>query len=133
MGPACGPSLNLSCMFLAAWEARMSWSWGAVRHSGRSLSRAERPDRLGWISQRLKLGHARRLMGEAGIAVPVVHASGEHVPFADESFDVVVADYGRPSSRIRTERCLRQPDCAAVEGYSRAGQQSNHRRLLPYG
>ena len=34
------------------------------------------------------------MIGETGIAVPLVHASGEHVPFADESFDIVFADYG---------------------------------------
>lgn len=41
-----------------------------------------------------QLGHARRLMKGAGVDFPLVHASGETVPFPDESFDVVFSDYG---------------------------------------
>jgi ubiquinone/menaquinone biosynthesis C-methylase UbiE len=41
-----------------------------------------------------QLAHARRLIAEMGVRVPLVQASAEQVPFVDESFDVVFADYG---------------------------------------
>ncbi|HEX6676237.1 MAG TPA: class I SAM-dependent methyltransferase [Actinomycetes bacterium] len=41
-----------------------------------------------------QLAHARRLRQETGIAFPLVQASGEQLPFADASFDVVFADHG---------------------------------------
>lgn len=41
-----------------------------------------------------QLAHARRLMEETGVHLPLVQTSGERVPFADASFDVVFADYG---------------------------------------
>jgi 2-polyprenyl-3-methyl-5-hydroxy-6-metoxy-1,4-benzoquinol methylase len=41
-----------------------------------------------------QLGHARRLMDEAGVDFPLVHGSAEAVPLADESFDIVMCDYG---------------------------------------
>ncbi len=41
-----------------------------------------------------QLAHARRLMAEAGVDFPLVHASAEVVPLPDESFDVVFCDYG---------------------------------------
>jgi len=45
------------------------------------------------ISER-QLEHARRLMNEAGVEFPLVHASAEAIPLPDESFDVVFCDYG---------------------------------------
>ena len=44
-----------------------------------------------------QLAHARRLSGEAGVDVPLVHASAEQTPFADTSFDVVFCDHGAMS------------------------------------
>ena len=41
-----------------------------------------------------QLAHARRLMAQAGVDFPLVHASAEAVPLPDESFDVVFCDYG---------------------------------------
>jgi SAM-dependent methyltransferase len=41
-----------------------------------------------------QLEHARRLMAEAGVDFPLIHASGESVPLPDESFDVIFCDYG---------------------------------------
>ena len=41
-----------------------------------------------------QLEHARRLMVEAGVDFPLVHASAEAVPLPDESFDIVFCDYG---------------------------------------
>ncbi len=41
-----------------------------------------------------QLEHARRLMSEAEVDFPLVHASAEAVPLPDSSFDVVFCDYG---------------------------------------
>ena len=41
-----------------------------------------------------QLGHAARLMSEAGERFPLVNANAERVPLADESFDVVFCDHG---------------------------------------
>jgi SAM-dependent methyltransferase len=48
------------------------------------------------LSER-QLAHARRLVRRAGVAVPLVHASAESVPFADASFDIVFCDHGAMS------------------------------------
>src|ERR1700710_512223 len=45
------------------------------------------------LSER-QLHHARRLMAEAGVEFPLVHASAEAVPLPDASFDVVFCDHG---------------------------------------
>ncbi len=65
---------------------------GAAQWSVALARRGARPVGLD-LSER-QLAHARRVMEEAGVSVPLVHASGEHVPFPDESFDIVFADYG---------------------------------------
>lgn len=41
-----------------------------------------------------QLEHARRLLEEAGVEFPLVHASAEDVPLPDGSFDVVFCDHG---------------------------------------
>jgi SAM-dependent methyltransferase len=41
-----------------------------------------------------QLEHARRLMAEAGVDFPLIHASAEVVPLPDASFDVVFCDHG---------------------------------------
>jgi SAM-dependent methyltransferase len=48
------------------------------------------------LSER-QLQHARRLMSEAGVEFPLVHASAEAVPLPDASFDVVFCDHGAMS------------------------------------
>lgn len=45
------------------------------------------------LSER-QLEHARRLMAEAGVDFPLVHASAEAVPLPDAAFDVVFCDHG---------------------------------------
>jgi SAM-dependent methyltransferase len=45
------------------------------------------------LSER-QLEHARRLMAEAGVEFPLIHASAEAVPLPDASFDVVMCDHG---------------------------------------
>lgn len=44
-----------------------------------------------------QLEHARRLMAEARVDVPLVHASAEAIPLPDASFDVVFCDHGAMS------------------------------------
>jgi SAM-dependent methyltransferase len=41
-----------------------------------------------------QLAHARRLILQAGVEVPLVQASAEAVPLADASFDIVFCDHG---------------------------------------
>jgi SAM-dependent methyltransferase len=41
-----------------------------------------------------QLEHARRLMADAGVDFPLVHASAEAVPLPDASFDIVFCDHG---------------------------------------
>jgi SAM-dependent methyltransferase len=45
------------------------------------------------LSER-QLDHARRLMAEAQVDFPLVHASAEAVPLPDASFDIVFCDHG---------------------------------------
>jgi SAM-dependent methyltransferase len=44
-----------------------------------------------------QLGHARTLIEEAGVRVPLLQASAEELPFADASFDAVFCDHGAMS------------------------------------
>lgn len=41
-----------------------------------------------------QLAHARRLLAQAGVHVPLIQASAEAVPLADASFDIVFCDHG---------------------------------------
>src|SRR5580765_873086 len=41
-----------------------------------------------------QLEHARRLIAEAGVEIPLIHGSAESVPRPDASFDVVFCDHG---------------------------------------
>jgi SAM-dependent methyltransferase len=44
-----------------------------------------------------QLEHARRLMLDAGVDFPLVHASAEAVPLPDSSFDLIFCDHGAMS------------------------------------
>jgi len=65
---------------------------GAAQWSIALASRGARP--VGLDLSENQLAHARRSMAEAGVDFPLVHASAESVPLADESFDIVFCDYG---------------------------------------
>lgn len=65
---------------------------GAAQWSIALAKKGARPVALD-ISE-TQLAHARRLMDEAGVEFPLVHASAEAVPLPDESFDIVFCDYG---------------------------------------
>jgi len=54
--------------------------------------RGARP--VGLDNSRLQLSHATRLMREAGVSIPLVHASAERVPLQSDRFDIVFCDHG---------------------------------------
>jgi SAM-dependent methyltransferase len=41
-----------------------------------------------------QLANARRFQREFGVEFPLIHGNAEAVPFADESFDVAISEYG---------------------------------------
>jgi SAM-dependent methyltransferase len=49
---------------------------------------------VGLDNSERQLEHARRLMADAGVDFPLVHAAAEDVPLPDGSFDVVFCDHG---------------------------------------
>lgn len=60
-----------------------------------SILLAQRGARVvGLDNSEQQLEHARRALADAGVELPLVHASAESVPLAGESFDVVFADHG---------------------------------------
>jgi SAM-dependent methyltransferase len=66
---------------------------------------------VGLDNSREQLAHARRNMKAAGVDFPLVHASVDRIPLADERFDVIFADHGAlsfadPRSSI--------PECARL-------------------
>lgn len=71
-------SLELGCGtgYVSAWLARRG-----ARVTGLDVSEAQ-------------LATARRLAHEHGVALTLVHASAEAIPFADVSFDLVISEYG---------------------------------------
>jgi SAM-dependent methyltransferase len=65
---------------------------GAAQWSILLARRGARP--TGLDNSERQLEHARRLMREAGVDFPLVHASAQSIPLPDESFDVVFCDHG---------------------------------------
>ncbi len=61
------------------------WSIGLARAGARPV---------GLDLSARQLEHARRLMSDAGVDFPLVHASAEAVPLPDGSFDIVFCDHG---------------------------------------
>ena len=61
------------------------WSIGLARAGARPVGLD--------VSAR-QLEHARRLMTEAGVDFPLVHASADAVPLPDGTFDIVFCDHG---------------------------------------
>jgi SAM-dependent methyltransferase len=70
----------------------LEFGCGAAQWSILLAKRGARP--VGLDSSERQLDHARRLMAEAGVDFPLVHASAEDVPLPDAGFDIVFCDYG---------------------------------------
>ena len=71
-------SIELGCGtgYVSAWLAR----------------RGTRP--VGLDNSAAQLATARGLQDRFGLRFPLVHASAEHAPFADATFDLVISEYG---------------------------------------
>lgn len=86
------PESELRVLGDIAGKDILEFGCGAAQWSIALAKRGARPVGLD-LSER-QLGHARRLMAEAGVEFPLVHASAEAVPLADASFDIVFCDHG---------------------------------------
>ena len=73
-------------------KAILEFGCGAAQWSIALAQRGAQPVGLD-LSER-QLEHARRLMAEAGVEFPLIHASAEAVPLPDASFDIVFCDHG---------------------------------------
>jgi len=52
---------------------------------------------VGLDNSERQLAHARRAMADAGVDVPLLHASAEAVPLPEASFDIIFCDHGAMS------------------------------------
>lgn len=86
------PESELRVLGDVAGREILEYGCGAAQWSIALARLGARPVGLD-LSER-QLQHARRLMAEAGVEFPLVHASAEAVPLADASFDVVFCDHG---------------------------------------
>ncbi|MDQ4029731.1 MAG: class I SAM-dependent methyltransferase [Actinomycetota bacterium] len=103
---------------------------GAAQWSILLAKRGARP--VGLDNSSAQLEHARRLMAEAGVDFPLVHACAEDVPLPDESFDIVFCDHGALTFadpyRLMPEcvRLLRQGGLLAFSHMSPFAQAALH-------
>jgi ubiquinone/menaquinone biosynthesis C-methylase UbiE len=86
------PESELQVLGDVAGKDVLELGCGAAQWSILPAKRGARP--VGLDNSSVQLEHARRLMAEAGVDFPLVHATAEEVPFPDESFDVVFCDHG---------------------------------------
>ena len=62
-----------------------------------------------------QLATARMFQREFGLRFPLVHADAERPPFADESFDFAISQYGRRSGATPTDGSRRLHGSSARE------------------
>ena len=86
------PEAELQVLGDVAGKDILEFGCGAAQWSISLALLGARPVGLD-LSER-QLEHARRLMAEAGVDFPLVHASAESVPLPDASFDIVFCDHG---------------------------------------
>ena len=86
------PESELRVLGDVAGKDILEFGCGAAQWSIALAKLGARPVGLD-LSER-QLEHARRLMTEAGVTFPLVHASAEAVPLPDASFDIVFCDHG---------------------------------------
>ncbi len=70
----------------------LEFGCGAAQWSICLAQRGARP--VGLDNSDRQLAHARRLMAEAGVDFPLIHASAEDTGLPDASFDIVFCDHG---------------------------------------
>jgi ubiquinone/menaquinone biosynthesis C-methylase UbiE len=86
------PESELQVLGDVAGKDILEYGCGAARWSIALVQAGARP--IGLDLSPSQLGHARRLMAEAGLDFPLIEASAEAVPLPDASFDIVFCDYG---------------------------------------
>ena len=86
------PESELHVLGDVAGKDILEFGCGAAQWSIALAQLGARPVGLD-LSER-QLEHARRLMAEAGVSFPLIHASAETVPLPDASFDIVFCDHG---------------------------------------
>jgi SAM-dependent methyltransferase len=119
-----GPQLNAGGLIWGTWSIPESQvgalreiegkdvlelGCGAARWSIELAKRGARP--VGLDNSSRQLEHARKLLDEAGLDFPLVHASAEDIPLPDGSFDVVFSDHGALSW---ADPCVVVPEVARV-------------------
>jgi SAM-dependent methyltransferase len=102
-----GPQLNVDDLVWGTWSIPESevgalgeiegkdvleLGCGAARWSVELAKRGARP--VGLDNSSRQLEHARRLLDEAGLDFPLVHASAEEIPLPDASFDLASSSHG---------------------------------------
>lgn len=89
------PEAELQVLGDVAGKDMLELGCGAAQWSIALARAGARPVGLDVSEQ--QLSHARRLMAQAGVAFPLLHASAEDVPLPDASFDIVFCDWGATS------------------------------------
>ena len=86
------PESQLNVLGEVAGKDVLEFGCGAAQWSIALASQGARP--VGLDTSARQLDHARRLMADAGVTFPLVHASAEDVPLSDAAFDIVFCDHG---------------------------------------
>jgi SAM-dependent methyltransferase len=91
-GTAHAPESELRVLGDVAGRDILEFGCGAAQWSIALARAGARP--IGLDNSGRQLEHARRLIAEAGVDFPLIHASAEAVPLPDASFDIVFCDHG---------------------------------------
>ena len=91
-GPGRSRRRSSRCWATSGGKDVLEFGCGAAQWSIGLARRGARPVGLDLSDRQLE--HARRLMAEAGVDFPLIHASAEAVPLPDASFDIVFCDHG---------------------------------------
>jgi SAM-dependent methyltransferase len=86
------PETDLNILGEVAGRDILEFGCGAAQWSIALARVGARPVGLDLSDRQLE--HAGRLMAEAGVSFPLLHASAEAVPLPDASFDIVFCDHG---------------------------------------
>jgi SAM-dependent methyltransferase len=86
------PEPDLQILGDVAGKDVLEYGCGAAQWSILLARAGARP--VGLDNSGRQLEHARRLMAEAGVDFPLVHASAGEAPLDDKSFDIVFCDHG---------------------------------------